>query len=375
MAEHQVVWCKWRTGRLLQLVLSNGLLASLWLGKLGGLERITLDRWLVGKLGEHVTDLHYSGRLLAVAYLEARLTVVTLGRAGEGRGEQLASLEPRLTTLELPGPPGRRLERRLEVAADGAQLLVWWSTGGQEVFPWAPSLRDEDRANLVLVSLKAEPVVTACSRTGGEPLYCRFLQDSTVHCLAQSQAGGARRGETQLENSILALEHGKHLRRKVARTVIVSNVVICHALVPLSDSVLLGTVDGAIFTFDQVENRVDNQVKGGFTASSLVCHPEGAIFLALSEKGLVQCFDTALTPVQLCFPNEEQVTSNVLDLTSYFRGPSSLRGGCWAAPPSPASSAAPDSAMAFNLFLLRWQGGPLALLRQGLTGLKAESIP
>ena len=38
---------------------------------------------------------------------------------------------------------------------------------------------------------------------------------------------------------------------------IVPNVVICHALVPLSDSVLLGTVDGAIFTFDQVEIRME----------------------------------------------------------------------------------------------------------------------
>ena len=60
---------------------------------------------------------------------------------------------------------------------------------------------------------------------------------------------------------------------------------------------------------------MDNQVKASFTASNLVCHPEGAVFLALSEKGLVQCFDAALTPVQLCFPNEEQVTSTVLHLT------------------------------------------------------------
>ena len=67
------------------------------------------------------------------------------------------------------------------------------------------------------------------------------------------KASGARRGETQLENSILNLEHGKHLRRKVQRSVIVSNVVICHALIPHSDNVLLGTVDGAIFTFDQVQ--------------------------------------------------------------------------------------------------------------------------
>ena len=268
MAECSVVWCRWRSPRLLQLVLTSGLVASLWVNRLGDLERVVLDKWLVGKLGDHVTDLQFTGKVLAVAYLEAKLTIVTFGRPGEARGESLASQEPRLTTVELPGPPGRRLDRKLEISPDSSQLLVWWSTGGQEVFPWAPSLREEDRANLVVVGLNNQPSVTACSRIGGEPLYCRFLQDDTLHCLAQSQAGGSRRGETspflgknsdytnsgetQLENSILALEHGKHLRRRVARTVIVPNVVICHALVPLSDSVLLGTVDGAIFTFDQV---------------------------------------------------------------------------------------------------------------------------
>ena len=85
------------------------------------------------------------------------------------------------------------------------------------------------------------------------------------------------------------------------------NCVVCHALVPNSDNVLLATIDGTIFTFDQVENKVDNQVRAGFIPHSLHCHPDGAIFFAVSEKGLVQCYDVALTPVQLCFPNEEQV--------------------------------------------------------------------
>ena len=58
----------------------------------------------------------------------------------------------------------------------------------------------------------------------------------------------------------------------------------------------------------QVENRVDNQVRAGFIAQSPHCHPDGAIFLAVSEKGLVQCYDIALTPIQICFPNEEQVS-------------------------------------------------------------------
>ena len=87
----------------------------------------------------------------------------------------------------------------------------------------------------------------------------------------------------------------------------VSNCITCHALVPHSDNVLLATVDGTIFTLDQAENKVDNQVKAGFIPCSLASHPDGALFLAVSEKGLVQCFDIALSPIQLCFPNEEQV--------------------------------------------------------------------
>ena len=95
-----------------------------------------------------------------------------------------------------------------------------------------------------------------------------------------------------------------------------SNCVVCFALVPNSDNVLLATIDGTIFTFDQVENKVDNQVRAGFIPYSLHCHPDGAVFLAVSEKGLVQCYDIALTPVQLCFPNEEQVLAIhwILDL-------------------------------------------------------------
>ncbi len=36
------------------------------------------------------------------------------------------------------------------------------------------------------------------------------------------------------------------------RTVPVSNLVICHCLVPNSDSVILATMDGTILSFDQV---------------------------------------------------------------------------------------------------------------------------
>ena len=73
-----------------------------------------------------------------------------------------------------------------------------------------------------------------------------------------------------------------------------------------------------------MENKVENQVKAGFIPHSLIPHPDGALFLALGEKGLVQCFDIALSPLRLSFSNEEQVTGNVLDLSQYFRSVSHM---------------------------------------------------
>ena len=96
-------------------------------------------------------------------------------------------------------------------------------------------------------------------------------------------------------------------------------------------------------------------MRAGFTAQSLHCHPDGAVFLAVGEKGLVQCYDIALTPIQLTLPNEEQVTSSVMDIGLYFRHPVTVRGGSW--------SLGQGTVMDLDMFLVRLGGGPLLLLR------------
>ena len=104
---------------------------------------------------------------------------------------------------------------------------------------------------------------------------------------------------------------------------------------------------------------MDNQVRAGFTPQSLHCHPDGAVFLAVGEKGLVQCYDIALTPLQLTLPNEEQVTGSVMDIGLYFRHPVTVRGCSW----STGGGQGQGTVMDLDLFLLRLAGGPLVLLR------------
>ena len=84
------------------------------------------------------------------------------------------------------------------------------------------------------------------------------------------------------------------------------------------------------------------------------------MFLAVGDKGLVQCYDIALTPIQLTLPNEEQVTGSVMDIGLYFRHPVTVRGCSWSLGGSQGQG---NTVMDLDLFLLRLAGGPLVLLR------------
>ena len=119
LAEQSVLVSRWLGGQQLQLVLQTGLVLTLQLDKRGNLARITQDKFLVGKLPEHVTgnnaflivitklntsspDLVLTASCCCAAHLEPRLTLVTFGRLLDlGAGEMMAAAEPRLHHLDL----------------------------------------------------------------------------------------------------------------------------------------------------------------------------------------------------------------------------------------------------------------------------------
>ena len=93
---------------------AGGTIASVWLNKVGDLERITFDKYLVGRLLEFVTDVQFTARRIFVTYLESRVTLVHFGRPidfADAAFEGLAQCEPRVSTVDLLGPAGRRLNR------------------------------------------------------------------------------------------------------------------------------------------------------------------------------------------------------------------------------------------------------------------------
>ena len=137
------------------MVISTGLIINIHLNKMGDLSRITYDKYLVGKLLDYITDIAFTSKVIVVAYLESRVTLVNFNKPLEFSDESYESIsqgDPKLHMLDLLGPTGRRLNRKIALSNDAGTCLFWWSISGQEVFPWTPNLNEEDRANLILYS-------------------------------------------------------------------------------------------------------------------------------------------------------------------------------------------------------------------------------
>lgn len=71
-----------------------------------------LLQYLVGRLLEFITDVQFTSRRIFVTYLESRVTIVQFGRqidfADAAYEGGVAQYEPRVSTLDLLGPAGRR---------------------------------------------------------------------------------------------------------------------------------------------------------------------------------------------------------------------------------------------------------------------------
>ncbi len=69
-----------------------------------------------------------------------------------------------------------RLPRQLLLSPDSMFILAWWASTAQEVFPWAPQLREQDVANVMLFSIKnpQEPKSLGFIKTLSDPLAFRY---------------------------------------------------------------------------------------------------------------------------------------------------------------------------------------------------------
>lgn len=63
-------------------------------------------------------------------------------------------MEPKIFHAIIPGTPERKQARHLSVNGSGEMFVIWTNSSHNEVFPWRPTMRDQDRANIHVFKLK-----------------------------------------------------------------------------------------------------------------------------------------------------------------------------------------------------------------------------
>ncbi len=136
---------------------------------------------------------------------------------------------------------------------------------------------------------------------------------------------------------------------------------------------------GTLLLMDIVQHKLECQTKCAFTPTILRLHPDQAIFAAANEKGMVQCFDIALSPIRfhsksifflkvmrwsifflhfcrLNFAIEDLVAGSVLDLSNYFPTSVVLMDALWCQRNKDLTAKpCPMETLALNYLLLRFQ--------------------
>ena len=346
------------------MIFASGMIANIYLTKMGDIAKVTFDKYLIGKLLDYISDVAFTSKVIIVTYLESRVTIITFTKPLDFQEpcDNLAQAEPKLQLLDLLGPPGRRLNRKISLSSDSSTCLFWWSISGQEVYPWTPNLNEEDRANLVLYSLKGKKGLRKLgyARTHSDPVLIRYISDRTILLMGQD---ASRPGEVQIDSALYTHYEGeKQLRRSRANRLTLTSSIKC--CVSVNDYLaIVSTADGTLLLIDISQNKLECQTKAAFIPSVLTLHPEKSVIMSANEKGLLQCWDIALNPITLSLTSEADFgSSTVLDIGHNFqRLPIGLNSMQWCDkskfPPTMMET------MAFNYLLIKFLNGPLALMR------------
>lgn len=152
LKSHQIVHCHWRDNAVIQMLLSNGLIIHIFINTCtGDIIRMAFDKFLVGKLiTETVTDAVITRMHILIAYNLNQLTFVYLQKPSLKRcaPEKISRMDPKMFTIIINGPPNRMISRHLACNNSFEMVAVWTKSSQNEVYPWRPTVRDQDRANV-----------------------------------------------------------------------------------------------------------------------------------------------------------------------------------------------------------------------------------
>lgn len=200
----------------------------------------------------------FSRRHILLAYNTNQITVVYLQNPNtkSNRPEKISNMEPKIVHVLIPGPTSeRKLERKLVMNMASDMVIVWTKFSQNEVFPWRPTIRDLDRANILLFKLKDGKLETfGYCWTENDPICVEFSKSHTGNQVITIEQKVSRKGEITAEICSYELTQNK-MQRNVVCSISVVAQICCHQFSPDQEKLFIGTVDRNIYIHDLVKQK------------------------------------------------------------------------------------------------------------------------
>lgn len=375
LRHNRIVHCKWQDHAVVQLLLSHGLLVHVCVNQsTGDIQRLAFDKYLVGKLpADTITDAVFTRMHILLAFPVNQITFVHLQKPSMRRSapEKLARMDPKIFNVLINGPPNRSLARQLTCNASGDLVAVWTKSSQNEVYPWRPTVRDQDRANVNIYRLFRAQLEPICFYwTENDPISIEFsaIHQNQLHSVEQNVS---RKG--QVTADICTYEMRKAKLHRISVTAIpLQTQICCHSFSADNEKLLLGCIDGTIVVFDE-SRGITHLVRAAFIPTMVSWHADSAIVAVANDRGQLQCFDISLACIRNQLQHSDDTSpATVLDLSTYFIAQPHLTHILWNKKPDLALHTEPFSHSDGHLLLL-FQHGPAVCLRFiASAGLKGD---
>lgn len=179
LKSNRIVYCAWSDNVVLQILLSNGLLVHICINVFtGDILRMAFDRFFIGKLiSESITDVIMTRMHILISYDVNQITFVYLQKPNLKRSapEKISRMDPKIFNIIVSGSQTRKIPRHLACNNSYDLLAIWTKSSQNEVYPWRPTVRDQDRANLHIYRLNHNKLDLLCyCWTANDPISVEF---------------------------------------------------------------------------------------------------------------------------------------------------------------------------------------------------------
>ena len=378
LEKHSIVSISWKNTQTFQIILSNAIIVSINIScDSPDIERIFIDRSLVKKLPDTVSDAIIDDNFLILSFSEKSQIALVYFAAGKSSnlhewkdGDRLSTLDPKYSIIELTNDNGKRVKRNCLCNKDMNLVCLWWKSPSRDNLDHGHTSRNKhsnsnvEQCNVIWLSLTGISCVYTMDiitemRTGATLLDAVFSHSypNQLLTIEQSQSSSMKYLIDVCTYELV----GKKTAKVYSTTIATKSDVICQARNYIQDKLVLVCRNSTIVLWDEFK-RVPHITKSQFLPCHVTWHPNDVIFLLSNQIGDIQVYDIALNCLSLHLLSDTVNTHNsYLKLFPYFCSQPDLKLVSWSL--DSGMGPAPETIGCCEDILLVFDRGPLCMLR------------